>query len=315
MINLSNLIHHPVTIEAHKKIETKLPYPHTLDDRIKELEQFKVDYQDDPAMVDFIGRVIAVLKTRSSEEYDLHTQFIGHRNNQVTAEELVASHTSYFPEKKVNTGKWIVQKHPVGGKHLEIAVVVEGSHGTKSYGWHDNVEKIIILADQHVSNQRPYSEAMFELAMKEAQELCERLNKEDPAGSTLLKNMGIISGGRFAAMKSDIPSFNDIITSGGYSPEEMSGALYLCWYREFAEMHRFPEEYRKRAATVLVDLSETIIEFRGQVNNIEELYDSSIQAGFDDNLYPIEVKVLLEENAGRHYLILKATTGRIVNSK
>lgn len=233
---------------------------------------------------------------------------------QVSAKEL-GTLTDYSSEKKVNTEKWIVQKHPVGGKHLEIAVVVEGTHGTKSYGWHDNVEKTIILADQHVSNQRPYSEAMFELAMKEAQELCDQLNKENSKSDTLLKNMGVISGNRYAIRKGEFSSILNTIISGGYNPEEMSGALYLCWYKEFAEMRKFPEEYRKVATTMLVELSETIIEFRGEVNNIEELYDSSVQAGFDDNLYPASVRILLEEKADRHFLILKGTTDRIINSK
>lgn len=73
---------------------------------------------------------------------------------------------------------WIVQRHPIGGSNLEIAAVVEGSHGTRSYGWHDGVKKIIILADRHVPNQRPYSKAMFELALKEAQDVCDELNKD-----------------------------------------------------------------------------------------------------------------------------------------
>lgn len=72
---------------------------------------------------------------------------------------------------------WIVQKHPIGQTRLEIAVVIEGSHGTRSYGWHDHLTKIIILADDH-SNHRRYSKAMYQLAMKEAQELCDQLNKD-----------------------------------------------------------------------------------------------------------------------------------------
>jgi len=210
---------------------------------------------------------------------------------------------------------YIVQKHPTGQERLEIAVVVEGSHGTLSYGWHDNVNKIIILADQHVPNQRPYSKAMFELAMKEAQELCDQLNKENSKSDTLLKNMSVISGNRYATRKGEFSSILNTITSGGYDPEEMTGALYLCWYKEFEEMYKFPEQYRKVVATIHVDLTETIIEFRSDADNIKGLYISSIQAGYSDNLYPIEVMMMLEEKADHHCRILKNTSSRIIDFK
>lgn len=66
---LSSLIHHPAAVENCKKCETKLPFPHTRQERIDELKALVIQFEKDGGPVLYAEGMLALAEHKSDEEY------------------------------------------------------------------------------------------------------------------------------------------------------------------------------------------------------------------------------------------------------
>lgn len=70
--------------------------------------------------------------------------------------------------------EWVVEtKISDGGCSVEVSAVVKGTHGEKSWGWHNEANKCIVLSTSKTYGQRaPVSKAIIKQAQWEANEIC-----------------------------------------------------------------------------------------------------------------------------------------------
>lgn len=70
--------------------------------------------------------------------------------------------------------EWIVDtKIGDDGCSVEVSAVVKGTHGEKSWGWHNEANKCIVLSTSKTYGQRaPVSKAIIKQAQWEANEIC-----------------------------------------------------------------------------------------------------------------------------------------------
>lgn len=71
-------------------------------------------------------------------------------------------------------GIWTVEtKIADGGRSVEVSAVIKGSHGEKSWGWHDDGKtKHVVLRVASTYQEVPVSEAIIKQAEWEANEFC-----------------------------------------------------------------------------------------------------------------------------------------------
>lgn len=172
MYNLSKFAHHPSQIAANKYIQTKLPYPHTKDERVEELKRFKLDYQEDPQMLDFIDRVIDRTAAWTEEQYDNYSRVIDVVNERA-ADKVI-------PNTKKTAGiekEWKVQtKTSDDLRSVEVSAVVKGSHGEESWGWNNDESKIIVLRVDSLYQKRPVDQSIIDAAEAVAYNICVEKN-------------------------------------------------------------------------------------------------------------------------------------------
>lgn len=70
--------------------------------------------------------------------------------------------------------EWIVDtKIGADGCSVEVSAVVKGTHGEKSWGWHNEANKYIVLSTSKTYGQKvPVSKAIIKQAQWEANEIC-----------------------------------------------------------------------------------------------------------------------------------------------
>lgn len=70
--------------------------------------------------------------------------------------------------------EWIVDtKIGSDGCSVEVSAVVKGTHGEKSWGWHNEANKYIVLSTSKTYGQKvPVSKAIIKQAQWEANEIC-----------------------------------------------------------------------------------------------------------------------------------------------
>ncbi len=74
--------------------------------------------------------------------------------------------------------EWKVEtKIADGGRSVEVSAVIKGSHGEKSWGWHDDGKTKYIVLDIHSTYQRvPVLRSIIDLAEDEARRICRQKN-------------------------------------------------------------------------------------------------------------------------------------------
>ena len=77
-------------------------------------------------------------------------------------------------EEAIKRNEWIVDtKIGADGCSVEVSAVVKGTHGEKSWGWHNETNKYIVLSTSKTYGQRvPVSKAIIKQAQWEANEIC-----------------------------------------------------------------------------------------------------------------------------------------------
>lgn len=77
----------------------------------------------------------------------------------------------------IERSHWVVEIKEAGTT-LEISAVIEGSHGHKSWGWHDGVTKHVVLSISNtLKKQAPLPKHIIDLVILEAQKICDEKNK------------------------------------------------------------------------------------------------------------------------------------------
>ena len=74
----------------------------------------------------------------------------------------------------VERNEWIVDtKISSDGCSVEVSAVIKGTHGEKSWGWHNEANKYIVLSASKTYGQKvPVSKAIIKQAQWEANEIC-----------------------------------------------------------------------------------------------------------------------------------------------
>lgn len=74
----------------------------------------------------------------------------------------------------IERNEWIVDtKIGADGCSVEVSAVVKGTHGEKSWGWHNEANKYIVLSTSKTYGQKvPVSKAIIKQAQWEANEIC-----------------------------------------------------------------------------------------------------------------------------------------------
>lgn len=74
----------------------------------------------------------------------------------------------------VERNEWIVDtKISFDGCSVEVSAVIKGTHGEKSWGWHNEANKYIVLSTSKTYGQKvPVSKAIIKQAQWEANEIC-----------------------------------------------------------------------------------------------------------------------------------------------
>lgn len=77
-------------------------------------------------------------------------------------------------EEAIKRNEWIVEtKIGADGCSVEVSAVVKGTHGEKSWGWHNEANKYIVLSTSKTYGQKvPVSKAIIKQAQWEANEIC-----------------------------------------------------------------------------------------------------------------------------------------------
>lgn len=65
----SSWIHHPTVMENYEKCETKLPFPHTRQERIDELKALKAQFEKDGGPVLYAEGMLVLVEYKSDEDY------------------------------------------------------------------------------------------------------------------------------------------------------------------------------------------------------------------------------------------------------
>lgn len=75
-------------------------------------------------------------------------------------------------------GIWTVEtKIGDNGCSVEVSAVIKGSHGEKSWGWHDNGDtKYVVLRVDALYQKTPVLRSIIELAEEEARRICRQKN-------------------------------------------------------------------------------------------------------------------------------------------
>lgn len=75
-------------------------------------------------------------------------------------------------------GIWTVEtKIGNNGCSVEVSAVIKGSHGEKSWGWHDNGDtKYVVLRVDSLYQKTPVLRSIIELAEEEARRICRQKN-------------------------------------------------------------------------------------------------------------------------------------------
>lgn len=75
-------------------------------------------------------------------------------------------------------GIWTVEtKIGNNGCSVEVSAVIKGSHGEKSWGWHDNGDtKYVVLRVDALYQKTPVLRSIIELAEEEARRICRQKN-------------------------------------------------------------------------------------------------------------------------------------------
>lgn len=93
-------------------------------------------------------------------------------------DEVIRTETVPVP---VNSKEWKVDTKIADDRcSVEVSAVVAGSHGVLSWGWGDNVDKVIILHVSSVYQHRPISDEIIAQAKREAQAICDMRNNATP---------------------------------------------------------------------------------------------------------------------------------------
>lgn len=77
-------------------------------------------------------------------------------------------------QEAIKRNEWIVEtKIGADGCSVEVSAVVKGTHGEKSWGWHNEANKYIVLSTSKTYGQKvPVSKAIIKQAQWEANEIC-----------------------------------------------------------------------------------------------------------------------------------------------
>lgn len=76
-----------------------------------------------------------------------------------------------------NVNKWKVQtKTGDSLQSVEVSVVVEGTHGEESWGWHDDESKIVVLRVDSLYQKRPVDQSIIDAAEAIAYNICVEKN-------------------------------------------------------------------------------------------------------------------------------------------
>lgn len=74
--------------------------------------------------------------------------------------------------------EWTVEtKIADGGRSVEVSAVIKGSHGEKSWGWHDDGDtKYVVLRVDSLYQKTPVLRSIIDLAEEEARRICRQKN-------------------------------------------------------------------------------------------------------------------------------------------
>lgn len=76
-----------------------------------------------------------------------------------------------------NAGKWKVQtKTSDNNQSVEVSAVLEGTHGVKSWGWHDGESKVVILQVASLYQEIPVDQSIIDAAEAVAYNICVEKN-------------------------------------------------------------------------------------------------------------------------------------------
>lgn len=159
-----------------KLTQTKLPSGHTKADRIEELKALRTD---SPNTLIYIGKLINDLNGLTEDQYracvEAWSDILDYRS--VAIHGRCSSVLSRDGNSGIIGRPWKVNTK-VGDNRcsVEVSAVVAGTHGDVSWGWHDDVDKIIVLYVSEVYQKRPISDEIIAQAEKEAQAICNERN-------------------------------------------------------------------------------------------------------------------------------------------
>lgn len=90
----------------------------------------------------------------------------------------VAAEEQRQKSEAIARGVWTVDtKIADDGRSVEISAVIQGSHGEKSWGWHDNGKtKHVVLRVASLYQQTPVLQSIIALAEDEARRICRLKN-------------------------------------------------------------------------------------------------------------------------------------------
>lgn len=90
----------------------------------------------------------------------------------------VAAEEARQKSAAISRGIWTVEtKIGNNGCSVEVSAVIKGSHGEKSWGWHDNGDtKYVVLRVDSLYQKTPVLRSIIDLAEEEARRICRQKN-------------------------------------------------------------------------------------------------------------------------------------------
>lgn len=90
----------------------------------------------------------------------------------------IAAEEQRQKSEAIACNEWTVEtKIGNNGCSVEVSAVIKGSHGEKSWGWHDNGDtKYVVLRVDALYQKTPVLRSIIELAEEEARRICRQKN-------------------------------------------------------------------------------------------------------------------------------------------
>lgn len=90
----------------------------------------------------------------------------------------IAAEEQRQKSEAIARNEWTVEtKIGNNGCSVEVSAVIKGSHGEKSWGWHDNGDtKYVVLRVDALYQKTPVLRSIIELAEEEARRICRQKN-------------------------------------------------------------------------------------------------------------------------------------------